>query len=72
MASTHPKHYSGRKIEPIDFIEANNLGFHEGNIIKYITRWKEKGGVEDLKKVEWYIRRLIKKCGNKDDRHKNL
>lgn len=52
-------HYDTLKIEPIDYIEANNLDFHEGNIIKYVTRWKTKNGLEDLKKAKWYIERLI-------------
>lgn len=43
-------HYSDLAIEPIDFITANNLGFCEGNIVKYIARWKAKNGIEDLKK----------------------
>ena len=56
---TNPKHYLNKKIEPIEYIEANNLGFHEGNIIKYITRYKEKDEMDDLFKAQWYIQRLI-------------
>ena len=52
-------HYSDLAIEPIDFITANNLGFCEGNVIKYIARWKAKNGVEDLEKARWYIDFLI-------------
>lgn len=52
-------HYESKKIQPIEFIEANNLGFHEGNAIKYIVRYKDKNGLEDLKKAKWYIDRLI-------------
>ena len=52
-------HYSNLAIEPIDFIIANNLGFCEGNVIKYISRWKAKNGVEDLEKARWYIDFLI-------------
>ena len=52
-------HYSDLAVEPIQFIEANSLGFHEGNIVKYISRWKDKNGVEDLKKAKWYLDRLI-------------
>ena len=60
-------HYENKSIQPIQFIEANNLGFHEGNAIKYIVRHKEKNGVEDLKKALWYIERLIQiqEGGNK-------
>ena len=46
-------------IQPIQFIEANNIPFHEANIIKYITRWRKKNGIEDLRKAQWYINRLI-------------
>jgi hypothetical protein len=53
------EHYKTLKIEPIEYIEANALGFHEGNIIKYVSRWKQKNGLNDLRKAEWYIRRLI-------------
>ena len=52
-------HYSDLAIEPIDFIIANNLGFCEGNVIKYISRWKVKNGIEDLEKARWYIDFLI-------------
>ncbi len=52
-------HYSKRKIQPIDYIIANKMNFCEGNIIKYVTRYKEKGGQEDLKKARHYIDFLI-------------
>ena len=45
-------HYREMKIQPIEFITANNIGFMEGNIIKYITRHKFKNGVEDIKKIK--------------------
>ena len=51
-------HYEGT-IEPIDYIEANGLGFSEANVIKYVTRYKKKNGVEDLRKARWYLDRLI-------------
>lgn len=57
----NPTHYNQGKIEVIDFIEDQNLGFCEGNAIKYICRYKKKNGIEDLKKSKWYIERLIKK-----------
>jgi len=47
-------------IQPIEYIEANNLSFSVGSIIKYVTRYKQKNGVEDLQKAQWYIDRLIK------------
>ena len=57
---TNPTHYQ-TKIQPIEYIEANNLGFHEGNVIKYITRYKDKNGIEDLEKAKTYIEMLINK-----------
>lgn len=51
-------HYQS-SIQPIDYIKANSLGFFEGNAIKYITRWRKKGGVEDLRKARHYIDMLI-------------
>ena len=61
-------HYSDLAIEPIEFITANNLGFCEGNIVKYITRWKAKNGIEDLKKARWYIDFLIESIENETDK----
>lgn len=51
-------HYK-KAIQPIIYIHTNNLGFCEGNVVKYVTRWKEKGGVDDLKKAIHYIELLI-------------
>ena len=56
-----PVHYIMNKIEPIDFIIANKLNFCEGNVVKYISRYKRKNGIEDLKKARQYIDFLIKK-----------
>lgn len=53
-------HYKGLAIEPIDFIQANNLSFIEGSIIKYVARYKRKGGKEDLLKAKHYIDLLLK------------
>lgn len=55
----NPNHYTSKGIQPIDYIEANNLNFNEGNVIKYVTRYKDKNGLEDLKKAQYYINRLI-------------
>ena len=52
-------HYKDMKIQPITFIQANGLGFCEGNAIKYLCRYKDKGGIEDLKKAKHYIELLI-------------
>lgn len=52
-------HYKQFAIQPTEFIYKNNLGFLEGNAIKYLTRWKIKGGLEDLKKARHYVDMLI-------------
>ena len=52
-------HYKKYNIQPVEFIVKNNIGFCEGNIIKYILRFKEKGGVQDLEKAKHYIELLI-------------
>lgn len=52
-------HYKGFRIQPVEFIHANNIPFIEGNCIKYLMRWKEKGGLQDLEKVKHYIDLLI-------------
>jgi hypothetical protein len=53
-------HYKKLKIQPIEYIMANDLGFCEGNIVKYISRYKDKGTpVEDLKKIKQYCDFLI-------------
>ena len=57
----HPAHYKAGGIETIDFIEAKRLGYHLGNVIKYITRAYHKGGMEDLLKAQWYLNRAIEK-----------
>lgn len=53
-----PKHYK-MAITPIEFIQANNLGFEAGNVVKYICRYKQKGGLTDLKKAKRYIDFII-------------
>ena len=52
-------HYKKYKIQPVEFIVKNNIGFCEGNIIKYILRFKDKGGIADLEKAKHYIELLI-------------
>ena len=52
-------HYRARGIQPIEYIHANNLGFCEGNVVKYVTRWKDKGGESDLRKAIHYLELLI-------------
>lgn len=55
----HPPHYKGRSLEAIDVIEAFELGFCEGNVVKYVLRWRKKNGLADLQKARWYLNRLI-------------
>ena len=54
-------HYAVMKIQPIEFILANELGFCEGNVIKYLCRYKRKNGLEDLKKARQYLDFLIER-----------
>lgn len=54
-----PDYYKGNKVEVWDFIHSQSLGFFEGNIVKYVSRWKCKNGVEDLKKALTYLNKLI-------------
>ena len=62
----HPKHYNESGIECIDALEAMlGDGFEsylQGNIAKYLWRYKYKNGVEDLKKAQWYLNKLIEVC----------
>lgn len=51
--------YADIKIQPWDYIVANQMDFFQGNVIKYITRWKFKGGVEDLYKAKHMIEKYI-------------
>lgn len=55
----HPAHYTVGKIEVWDFIVDQGMNYLEGNIIKYTARYKQKGGVEDLKKARAYLDKLI-------------
>lgn len=57
--SFEQEHYSKNKIQPIDYILANDMDFVSGNIIKYVTRYKHKNGLEDLKKAKHYLEILI-------------
>lgn len=56
-----PAHYGGKGsvYEAINVIEAYNCGFLDGNVLKYVLRYKKKNGIEDLKKAQWYLNRLI-------------
>jgi len=52
-------HYAKLKIQPIEYIHANGLGFAEGSVIKYVTRWRDKNGIADLKKARHFLDLLI-------------
>jgi hypothetical protein len=52
-------HYKDKGIQPIVYIHANELGFCEGNVIKYVTRHKEKNGAADIKKAIHYLELLL-------------
>lgn len=67
----HPQHYNQGGIECIDAIKAATVGktgieaFCVGNVIKYLFRYENKNGLEDVKKAQWYINRLIQKLEEK-------
>lgn len=64
----HPKHYAG-DIEPIDLIEAQDLNFNRGNVIKYVTRAGKKNTtkeLEDLNKAKWYLEREIRRVSKNE------
>ena len=61
----HPDHYNSGRFEAIDVIEDACgdafEGFLVGNVLKYLLRYRHKNGVEDLRKAQWYLNRLIEK-----------
>ena len=54
-----PKHYTQGDMEVITAIEGLGLDYHQGNVLKYISRYRFKNGMEDLQKAKWYVERLI-------------
>jgi hypothetical protein len=60
-------HYKDKAIQPVQYIHANRIGFFEGNVIKYVTRWRDKGGIADLRKAQHYIELLIELERREDD-----
>ena len=64
-----PNHYNKGDIEVIDYILDQKFDYLEGNVIKYVSRYRNKGGIEDLRKAKWYLVKLIdenlKHCDNK-------
>jgi hypothetical protein len=64
---TNPGHYTRYKIQPMEFIQENNLPFWLGNVIKYALRYDAKDGVQDLKKARRYLDMQIEHTeGNPD------
>jgi hypothetical protein len=61
-------HYRTMAIQPITFIQANGFEFCEGNVIKYVTRWRQKGGIEDLRKAAHYLDMIQAKAGLGNDK----
>lgn len=56
----NPNHYKQGNIETIEYILDQKMNYLEGNVVKYISRYKNKNGLEDLHKAKWYLERLIK------------
>ena len=52
-------HYTKCQIQPWDYVIANNLDYFQGSIIKYVTRWRDKNGVEDLQKAKHFLEKYI-------------
>ena len=71
----HPSHYTQGGIECIEAIKAATVGLEgieavcTGNAIKYIWRWKQKNGAEDLRKAIWYINKLIEEKEDKNAKY---
>lgn len=53
------QHYKNRSIQPWDFVLANQIPYMEGTIIKYLFRWRDKGGLNDLRKAQHFLDKLI-------------
>ena len=58
-------HYRSKAIQPVEYIHANGIGYFEGNVIKYVSRWRDKGGLADLEKAKHYLAILIELEGGK-------
>jgi hypothetical protein len=59
-------HYKDLAIQPAEYNHANNIPYMEGNVIKYVTRWRKKGGIKDLEKAKHYLELLIEMETKKD------
>ena len=52
-------HYKTMVIQPVEYIHRNSIGFAEGSVIKYVSRWRSKGGIDDLRKARHFLDLLI-------------
>jgi hypothetical protein len=52
-------HYKNMAIQPVEYMHANGIGYFEGNVIKYVSRWRAKNGIPDLLKAKHYLDLLI-------------
>jgi len=64
--NVNPSHYKQGNIEVIDFILDQKFSYMEGNVVKYLSRYKFKNGLEDLKKARWYINKIIEEKENEN------
>ena len=62
--NVNPNHYTSMKIPPNVYITENNLGWEVGNVVKYVSRYQNKNGIEDLNKAKKYIDLLIERLSN--------
>jgi hypothetical protein len=65
-------HYVEQSIQPWDYIVSNDMGFLEGNIVKYISRYKYKDGINDLEKALHYLTKLIEITNERNRQHERL
>ena len=63
-------HYKDFHIQPYEFISKNDLSFFQGNVIKYVCRYKNKNGIQDLEKIIHYCELEIKKMKDTNDKRK--
>jgi len=67
MDNINPKHYQQGSIETIEYILDQKMNYLEGNVVKYISRYKMKNGLEDLQKASWYLNKLIQEVNNENN-----
>jgi hypothetical protein len=61
--AARPDYYDGKGgMQPFDVIDAFGLDFYEGNVVKYLVRWRKKNGIEDLRKARTYLARIISRA----------